>query len=574
MSEDLTISNVHPPRRTGPQLAGHVVHILLPLQATGGTGKKELNDPSRLTLAGMAHGVFPLVDPARLRGSASAVFEAAQMSIGDDLQDSVAKAFGVEARQGEMARSIPCWKLTQTGRNVVSGEALRPPGNPRGMPGFRTGSGLLLPLSGRARKRMAAAGVEPPTALVLKIEALDVVFLSSGIGFALVQVGIGGETGLDALQELLHAIAQGNRPNLLWACRDDDQPAFNLTTLVGALLAPASLTLRPRNRLFTYTVLRCAAFWPGVDAAALRLSRHYTSDYLVEAANTAADDTVLLRPFEAVLHAVSLEGAVTLLSEESVHTAHGATGTTAQRYLVLAILAYHEHVILLDLAQQAAGSGSAEAGDGAAVARDRSALTALVTRFLVLRRHFRVPLASEVTMHNQVYDALRRVLRNDELERRIAQDIAQVSERLNVLAQQEEAREAAQRERERAIEQQRRAAAARVIRRELERTERNRAPLEGILASTLTFLTSVAAAKEVRTLVGEHVAIKGAHWIDIGIFALCLLLAAIAGWYAASRHRDKHSEALEEDDVEPRREHQRDEGVHAAIEGQETQHHG
>ena len=38
-------------------------------------------------------------------------------------------------------------------------------------------------------------------------------------------------------------------------------------------------------------------------------------------------------------------------------------------------------------------------------------------------------------MHNEVYGALRQVLKNDELARRIAQDIAQVSERMDALAQ-------------------------------------------------------------------------------------------------------------------------------------------
>lgn len=546
-----------------PSIPEHSIYVMLPFQVPV-TQTDALSDSlTSLTLHALSDSSFPLVHPGRLASGNPPLFAQGQFRLGDDLQDSVAFAFGVLARQGDLTRSMPCWSLTQAGRNVMAGDALRPPGDPRGLPGYRAGNGLVLPLGTQAKHRLAEVGDPELSELTARVLGLDVIVLPSGIGFALLRLGVAGNPGLGPVQELLHAIGHGNRASLRWACRDETQPEFNLSTLVSTLLAPAGILLRPRNRLFTYVVLRCTSMWTEAEAAAFRLSRHYTSDYLLGTPDGMAEGTVFLRPFTSVLHAASLEGFATLLSEESAHVTHGGAGTITQRYLVLAILAYHEHVLLLDLAQQAAGPRNGPVLNAEAeAAADRSRLAELVTHFLALRRRFRVPLASEVTMHNEVYGALRQVLRNDELERRIAQDIAQVSERMDVLAQEVETRRLISIQRLRAAEKR----AAKSI---VERKERHRAPLEGILAFTLTFLTSVAAAKEVRAIIGEYVELKGLHWVDILIFGICLALALIAGWYAASRHLEKHAEELDEDDVESRREHQRDESVHIGLEGQE-----
>ena len=544
------------PGQTGGQSGGetvgqHAIRVIVPFHLPGQPGPECVARAkaalAAVTLSKLAAGAFPLVSPDRAGTAKTAIFEWAQFPLGDDLQEAVCLALGAGMTDGTHRHS-PCLTLTPAGRALVNGDTLRPRGDPDTLQGFRRGSGMHVALGQRARERLQTS-YDDTREIHLSVDAMQILVLTSGLGLFTATLTVGARPPtLSLLQEAVHAISHARRGALGWACIDGPQPGFSMHDLVGALLVAAGLKPRPANRLFTY-IFAHLPLHTGIDlpSAAWRLSRHYTSDYAALAEPGQDGGTVIIRPFAAVVHAASLEGLATLVGGEGEHATSSAGGTLEQRYVILALLAYHEHVLLLNLAQQAAGRVNV-AGPPVKHAEDTSELARLMARFLLFRRRFRIALASEVTMHNQAYEAFRRALRNDDLERKMREDVAEAARHLDLVS-------------------------ARARKRAADARERARAPFEGLLAFMLTFLTSMAAVKEVRTIVGEYIHIEGARWFGSVMFGVCFVMAAIAGWYATSRHRDSH----DADGLESLDEHLRHEAIAVSREGHDEaggDHHG
>ena len=517
-------------------LGTHAIRVIIPFRLYGNPGPDSAARAEaalmRLTLSRLVASPFRLISPDRADKAETAVFARAEFLLGDDLHEAVCLALGAGVQDGAR-RSAPCLALTPAGSALVNGDSLRPRGDPATLTGFRRGSGLRITLGKRAQERMpATAGSNPE--ILLSIRSMQVLVLASGIGLVVTTLSLGGATPtLSALQEAVHAISHARRGALGWACIDGAQPGFSLHVLVAAILAGVDIVPLPANRLFTYSFAHLAAS-ARVDlpAAAWRLSRHYTSDYAPPADTAWGSGTAILQPFATVTHAASLEGFATLVDGDGEHASHGAGGTLEQRYVALALLAYHEHVLLLSLAQQAAGSPDVVTSAQARHAEDGVELARLVARFLLFRRRFRIALASEVTMHNQAYEAFRDALCNNSLERKMREDVAEAARHLELDSSRARKRTAAAR-------------------------EHARAPFEGLLAFMLTFLTSMAAVKEVRTIVGEYIHIDGARWFGAVMFGVCFVMAVTAGWYTTSRHRDSH----DVDGLEDLDEHLRHEAI-------------
>ncbi len=523
-------------------LKTHAVRVVLPFELRASPGGELVGLTSlgldKVTLASLTATPFRLVSPDRAKPAP--IFEVSSFLLGDDLHEVVAVAFGASAASADASRSTACLKLTAAGQAVVNGVSLRPKGDPATLAGYRRGSGPVLHLTRSARERLAAAGCETRTEVILSIDELQLLLLTSGIGFVVVMLRIAEPApDLNTVQELVHAITHARRGTLGWACLEHPQSLFSLHTLVATLLAGTACELIPSNRIFSYTLAHHAlAGAADIQAAAWRLSRHYNSDYLPTKADEGrGSGTVFLQPFESVLHAASLEGVATLVEGTGEHAAHALAGTMVQRYFALALLALHEHVMLLRLSERAAGAHAV-----IGIKSDAAQLRHLLARFLLFRRRFRIPLASEVTMHNLAYDAFRKALCNDSLDRKMREDVTEASRHLQFVT-------------------------ALARKRTADRRERGRAPFQGLLTFMLTLLTSLAAVKELRTIVSEYVHVEDARWIGTGMFAVCLVMAAIAGWYATSRHLDSH-EIEEDDNLEALDEHLHDEAVSVARENQ------
>ncbi len=515
-----------PPSTSTGTVRDHSIHLLLDFPG--------YNDAAAWELETLAVEALPpeamagLIHPSRAnpRGPARLLFEAGHLDLPETPHPAVLAALHP---RGTEATPPPCLRLNARGLAVVNGEWARPEGDPRRIPGFRAGRGLLLPLGAEHRARLALThGGAVPEAVTLRIAGLALLRLSDDFGLALIEVRVEMDRiTLPLLQEIMHILAHAERRGTLaWACEEPALHRFTIRDLTGALLARARC--RP-ERVYAYCFALLPALPADAEVAAWRLSRHYTDAY-----HPGPDFRLggaVIRAFDDVIHAASLEGAATLAAAGSTFLAAGFHDRVRRIYLPLVILAYHEHARLLDLGQ-------------GALSRRPEALRRLVDRFLTLRLRVRVPLVSHVTAHNLFHEALRHGLRIEALTRKIMDDVAQAEDRLRDLAL------------ERAAQDRARDAASH------HRRERSHAPVVGLFAGMLTFLTTHTALKEVLEALPHH----GPKWLPV---AVATVLALVSGVVTARRHRDAHrphaSHADSEIDEEIETE-RRVEGIHIAAE--------
>ena len=455
--------------------------------------------------------------------------------LGDDLHPAVAAALGGHIEDWRAGGAITCLRLTDRGRAILNGDWVRPPGDPRALPGYLPRRGLAVLLGTESRRRLAAArrgdhaadGAEIGEHLPVTVTDLRLLTFPSRVGLAILELAIGSRAlGVAELQEVLHVASHGSRAGSIgWQCLADPAPGFTLPELVIGLLRPAGCAPEPWNRIYSYVFARFAAFPTQpcpIEETAWRLSRRYTSDY--HPGTDYREGMALLRPFEDVVHAAGIEGAVTLSAGSQPFLVQAMRDRVAKCYLPLAILAYHEHVQLIEMAQQAVHrEGAAER-----VSTDR--LGGLLDRFLTFRLLYRLPVASDITMHNLFYDALRRGLELERLTRKIVEDVAEAERSLRRNAIEAEHDRAARHERDQLARE-------RAYQRSYFARERRRAPLLGLFAAMLTFLTCFAAFREVREVLLSSAV--GRYLPEGGPLVLATVFGLLSWWVTWRRHRDE-----------------------------------
>lgn len=450
---------------------------------------------------------------------AAPLFITSEFVIGDDLHPAVAAQFDHGALGWTSGRRVPAIALSQQGLNLLNGRFALPSGDPRTVPGYTGAFGLALDVGPPGE----------PQPGMLRVSGVEVLHFASGVGLALVTLEWGGKQPLtlDALQLLLSRLTPNRQKDVLRWAHLADPPAdqrFSLSWLLSQLLVPAACRFEVWSRFFTYVYATLPA---GTDPDALsdaawRLSRHYSARYSVE---PGWPGTELYAPFPDIRHALSLEGAATVASEASDFVANGGLlGRFGNCYLPLATLAYHEHAYLLDIAQEAA---RVPFGDDAAA--QAQGLRQMTNRFLRFRLRYRLPLASDITMHNAFYEKMRRALQLEALETKLAQDVAETQDHLRRVA--DEAAAAVARE-----QAARNAESLHAQEEAFRRRERGRAPILGLFAGLLTYLTSSAAFKDLEKFLP-------AAWKSDNIWlssAFAALLAVLAFWLTFSRQRDEN----------------------------------
>lgn len=450
---------------------------------------------------------------------AAPLFITSEFVIGDDLHPAVAGQFAQGALGWTSGRRVPAIALSQQGLNLLNGRLALPPGDPRTVPGYTGAFGLALDVGPPGE----------PQHGMLRVSGVEVLHFASGVGLALVTLEWGGKQPLtlDALQLLLSRLTPNRQKDVLrWAHLADplEDQRFSLSWLLSQLLVPAACRFEVWSRFFTYVyaTLPAGSDPDALSDAAWRLSRHYSARYSVE---PGWPGTELYAPFPDIRHALSLEGAATVASEASDFVANGGLlGRFGNCYLPLATLAYHEHAYLLDIAQEAA---RVPFGDDAAA--QAQGLRQMTDRFLRFRLRYRLPLASDITMHNAFYEKMRRALQLEALETKLAQDVAETQDHLRRVA--DEAAAAMARE-----QAARNAESLHAQEEAFRRRERGRAPILGLFAGLLTYLTSSAAFKDLEKFLP-------AAWKSDNIWlssAFAALLAVLAFWLTFSRQRDEN----------------------------------
>jgi hypothetical protein len=418
------------------------------------------------------------------------LFAAKSFRLGSDLHPAVVAAFGVRTTDWRHDRQVKCLQLTDRGRAVLNGDWVRPAGDPRAAAGYLPGRGLAIRRGPESRRRLSVASGAPPESvaerLQLSITDLWLVPFPTGVALAVLEIKLVARAITIAdMEETLHAVSRVNRTSggICWQCQAEPASLFTLADVVSEVLTPAKCAPETWNRVFIYVFTRFPAFPTSagaVEELAWRLSRHYTSDY--HPGSGYRDGMSLVRSFDDVVHTASIEGCATLAAGDQPFLIEGLAERVANVYLPLVLFAYHEHVQLLDLAQQIVDPQQRETVTGPQRLRE------LLDRFLRFRLVYRLPLVSDVTMHNLFHDALRGGLQHERLTRKIVEDVAEAERSLRRTELEAERRRAARRERTRLDSE--RAQHAAYFRR-----ERRRAPILGVFAALLTFLTCFTAAK-------------------------------------------------------------------------------
>jgi hypothetical protein len=456
---------------------------------------------------------------------AAPLFITSEFVIGDDLHPAVAGQFAQGALGWTSGRRVPAIALSQQGLNLLNGRLALPPGDPRTVPGYTAIFGLALDVGPPGE----------PQAGVLRVSGVEVLHFASGVGLALVTLEWGGKQPLtlDALQLLLSRLTPNREKDVLrWAhlAAPPEDQRFSLGWLLGQVLVSATCRFEVWSRFFTYVYATLPA---GTDPdamsdAAWRLSRHYSPGY---GAEPSFPGTELYAPFADIRHALSLEGAATVANQASDFVANGGlAGRFGNCYLPLAILAYHEHAYLLDIAQEAA---RVPPGDDAGAQVE--ALRHMTDRFLRFRLRYRLALVSDITMHNAFYERMRRSLQLEVLEAKLGQDVAEAQSHLRRVADEAAAAAATAAAEASRAQANRDAKAAHEQEEAYRKRERSRAPMLGLFAGLLTYLTSSAAFKDVEKLMPDHLKPNG-----IWFYGFAALLALLAFWLTFSRQRDEN----------------------------------
>ena len=410
-----------------------------------------------------------------------------------------------------------CLTLSAEGLNLVAGRYRRPsPRTAEEGKSERDKDGLVLALPRQHDLPEAVLNEAPwlirgpgetgaPGARVA-LDSVRLHLFRTGVGLIVVglrlagQVSGGSPIAAGALVTALPLLTHERRdPCLGWADRWTDQAGrFSLRDILTRLIAPAGCAPGHWDRIYSYCALVYDTPVRPDEARdiAFRLSRHYSMRY-----RPAPDlpGTEFVAPFENVLHAASREGGCTLINGTADASGTQAellsTWTTqshAHVYLPLQVAAMHELVALMEMAQ-------ASTRRAPAAPLDTKPLRELSARFLLFRLHYRFARVSNITMHDQFFEATARALGLDEISDKIARDLLAIERRLT-----EEERETAHRARE---EAQQAALAAReahersrekdreAARLAREETEKRYAVWAGLSSGGLAYLTISAVAE-------------------------------------------------------------------------------
>ena len=476
-----------------------------------------------------------LVHPSRLAYDAPrpiadrAIWESAESDVSPDLYPFVHAILDSRLNGLEKPSRL---RLSPSGLNLANGRYRRPSIATNAPSEMKAGFSVRLAGASKSRLGLPETNVdEPQDAFWIVVESIDVHLFRTKFGvvnlscrvFADVGHVFASETLVELLPRLCDARGTGH---LSWrdVMTDLALRQFPPSVLVSDLVGAARCRLVPRDRIYSFSVIVFDAALPNAAARdlAFRLSRHYNARY------RPTDDfagTVLIHPFETVLHAMSREGTSTVITrttDEGVDVEFltaWISQSHARVYVPLQIAAFHEHVVLLDLAQ---GSGLRIDLNGSSKA-ETLRLRALCERFLLFRLQYRLSQVSSLTMHDLAYAATEQALGLKTLSEKISRDMLAVERRLVEIAD----------VRATAFETQREARGRRL--------ESNFAVIAGIGSAALTYLTLTTVAEHIIKSLPPLVLAKFLP-VNIAIQLIAVSLAIVAGVYNWQRQRLNHDE--------------------------------
>lgn len=285
---------------------------------------------------------------------------------------------------------------------------------------------------GKAAKIRLGLPEKDPFWFRLNIDDLEVVKFATGVAFliARLQVLMAGGSSLTTkeLAEAVHAVSRIN--TCKW--RDFqtnmpvDGPEFTLGKLLRAFAQPTQSATLLANRVTSHVCAQLNAPLPtaDLDFLASYYSRRYTTDYALD---PNAVDIERLTDFTNVRHAISEEGVASVLAparNKELPKFLQTWQTTSLRatYIPTMLLLLHENWFL----SQSRNSASALNGQ----VDELDALESIVNDAMIFRLDYRFPSYSDISMHNQIANAMRRKLSLDRKLHEMQDDVTAMAERL------------------------------------------------------------------------------------------------------------------------------------------------
>ncbi len=349
---------------------------------------------------------------------------------------------------GDGSKSVGsvCYRLTEPARQLLDGEF------------GKNGKGLELLLTNAAAVRLGFApktrgNAEKhwlPFSFVrgsgkTKLSSPILHLFGSGVGFIEMEAAphpdAKEELQAEWALEFAHAIAHlaPNAQALRWKDSGDDQNAHTtLENILESLLRPSGKptedSIEPllSGRLFTFTCLRLAGSCEVEDArdVAFRCAHRQTTHYLPSEAFQLQGSFI---PFDNIVHAMSTEGGAVVVTdgadgEQSVSFFRQYIGNVVKDgYWPLVLLAYMEYLKLV----QMTGDVCREVDFHNPTKSDHQELEKFRQDILNFRLNYRFSQASQITHHNQFFNAWRNTLGCDSLLAELTADVSEVDDFLS-----------------------------------------------------------------------------------------------------------------------------------------------
>ncbi|MEO9517182.1 MAG: hypothetical protein ABJH45_16425 [Paracoccaceae bacterium] len=310
---------------------------------------------------------------------------------------------------------------------------------------------ICLELGKRATERLAEQGI---TARPLWINPTQTELLQFGTGASIVVVQVEimrlknpelsaqddqRDLSFVELQEAVHALSRFN--TCRWYDRSTSNPIagkeFSFGLMVQGLVRDKAPTATHFTRVHTHTFARFAqTVIPEIlEQHAASLARRYTSDYQFSKEEASVR---YIRDFIDLRHAVTAEGFASVQCKRADHpetefSKNWKAGPLAAVYLPIYILLLHENWFL---SERQKGAAAAEKEDELL-----EALEQVIDDAVLFQLYYRFPSFSQISMHQQAAEAMRKELRLDAKFAMLTSAVSQVSERLRAAQTEKEAEE-------------------------------------------------------------------------------------------------------------------------------------
>jgi hypothetical protein len=281
----------------------------------------------------------------------------------------------------------------------------------------------------------------------VSFENVSLQFFGTGLAILVFELTLSGDDSVPFSNavDIVTAVKRlscndGHAPKLEWTGSSDLKSEVTLSQLANLLITDikktskyALIDIAPK-RLFTYNCV----ILDDVDAEqnqslvemAFRLSRGYTGNY---SPLNSEIDAATYQPFENIIHSNSLEGGAIVVrsndeNKKSIPYLEQYIATAVLPvYQPLALVAYHEYVVLLNMSQGSTlhiDFANPQAGDCETLSKYRNAL-------LNMRLNYRFSHASIISMHNDAYKLWRKQLSLTQLLNEVNKDVTEVENYLS-----------------------------------------------------------------------------------------------------------------------------------------------